>query len=103
MRKLQKNYNLFENKNVFNWNTLRIIRNQIRGKELDPERRNEYIEDTISVIDIVTERLDYDYENNPLKLIGLKCTYTLINSIYTFLFSLTIALGQFIISNYISN
>jgi len=47
----------------------------------------------ISEIDAIIERLDVDYEHKPLKLLGLKATYGLMNSIYTTIFTIIIAVG----------
>lgn len=53
----------------------------------------EYIEEVISEMDAISERLDLDGEHSPLKLLGLKATYGLMNSIYTSLFTIVVAVG----------
>eukprot|EP00350_Pseudokeronopsis_sp_OXSARD2_P003668 CAMPEP_0170549556 /NCGR_PEP_ID=MMETSP0211-20121228/7700_1 /TAXON_ID=311385 /ORGANISM="Pseudokeronopsis sp., Strain OXSARD2" /LENGTH=71 /DNA_ID=CAMNT_0010855629 /DNA_START=1844 /DNA_END=2059 /DNA_ORIENTATION=+ len=45
-------------------------------------------------IDVIIERLEYDFEYNPLKIMGLKATNGLMNTIYTTLASLGFAFIQ---------
>eukprot|EP00347_Sterkiella_histriomuscorum_P022734 403337362 len=52
------------------------------------------IEEIISEMDAINERLEIDGEHQPLKLLGLKATYGLMNSIYTSLLTIIVAVGQ---------
>jgi hypothetical protein len=45
-------------------------------------------------IDVIIEKLDFDAEHNPLRLLGLKATYELMNSIYTTLLTIAFAVVQ---------
>eukprot|EP00349_Pseudokeronopsis_sp_Brazil_P001001 CAMPEP_0202964318 /NCGR_PEP_ID=MMETSP1396-20130829/8398_1 /ASSEMBLY_ACC=CAM_ASM_000872 /TAXON_ID= /ORGANISM="Pseudokeronopsis sp., Strain Brazil" /LENGTH=125 /DNA_ID=CAMNT_0049686333 /DNA_START=807 /DNA_END=1184 /DNA_ORIENTATION=- len=59
----------------------------------DKEDVREYIDDLNEAIDNIIDRLEYDFEHNPLRLMGLKATYGLMNTIYTTLLSLGLAVG----------
>ena len=60
--KVHRNFNSFKDLKEFNNNSLKVIRNQLKAKMLSSEERKEYIEDIVTVIDIVIEKLDYDAE-----------------------------------------
>lgn len=70
--KVNKNFNIYKNKHIFNSHSLRVARNRLRDHCSNEEERQKYVEDAIASIDLINERLDYDYANNPLKLLGLK-------------------------------
>lgn len=67
---------------------------KFKEMKLHEEERIELIDSCIEVIDSNIEILDYDAENNSLKLLGFTCSYELLNSIYTSLFTLALATGQ---------
>lgn len=57
-----------------------------------------YIDDLIDEIDNIKERFEIDGEHRPLRLLGLKATYDLMNQIYTGLFTLLLAIAQQMLS-----
>lgn len=93
--KVSKSFEVYNRQHVFNSNTLRIIKNRIEELNMSADERKEYIEDALSVIDLVVERLDFDSQNNPLRLLGIKCTFELVGSLYTGFFSFIIAASQY--------
>jgi len=44
--------------------------------------------------DTIIDRLDHDYEHKPLKILGFKATYGLLNTVYTGIASIAFAVGQ---------
>eukprot|EP00347_Sterkiella_histriomuscorum_P010073 403338785 len=52
------------------------------------------IDELVEQIESIVQRLENDYEHKPLKLLGLKATYSLMNQIYTTLFTVLLAVGQ---------
>lgn len=54
-------------------------------------KRDEYLDKLIEQIDIIKEELEFAKETNPLKLMGLTCSDSLIASIYTGLVSVAFA------------
>jgi hypothetical protein len=63
----------------------------IVGAESDDNTRDEYIDRLVGIIDINIEKLDFDKENKPIKLLGVKASYQLLNSIYTTIISIVLA------------
>lgn len=61
--------------------------------KLSNEEITSYIDDVIAELDAINERLEIDGEHAPLKLLGLKATYGLMNTIYTSLFTIVLAVG----------
>ena len=57
------------------------------------EEQCSLIEDIIAEIDNINDRLDLDSDNRPLRLLGFKASFALINQIYTGL--ITIGLAMF--------
>jgi len=49
-------------------------------------------------IDIIISRLEIDFDQQPMKILGLKATYQLMNQIYTTLFTMGFALAQRIVA-----
>ena len=45
-------------------------------------------------IDLMRERLAMDAEHQPLRLMGVKATYQLMNQIYTAMFTLFVSVAQ---------
>ena len=91
-------YNILEEKAQFKSETLKILVERFKDMNFNEEKRREHIENWIQAIDYIVENLDYDSENDCLKLLGIKCTNELMNSIYTGLMSLCLAGGQYIYS-----
>jgi hypothetical protein len=52
------------------------------------------LKDLINEIDAIRERLEIDSNHQPLRLIGLKISYQLLNQIYTMLLTLVAAVLQ---------
>ncbi|CAI2385360.1 unnamed protein product [Moneuplotes crassus] len=93
---VQLNYDdLCDIKN-FNSKTLKAYVTRFKELNLSEEQRNERIENCINVIDHNIEILDHDAEHSALKLLGVTCSYELINSIYTGLLSVGLAAGQYL-------
>ncbi len=53
-----------------------------------------YIDELICEIDNIKERLEIDGEHKPLRLLGLKATFELMNQIYTGILTLFLAICQ---------
>jgi len=58
-----------------------------------------HIDDLIEEFDAIMERLDHDYEHRPLRLLGFKATYGLLNTLYTGIFSVGFAMVQQIVTS----
>lgn len=56
------------------------------------EEVNKYLEELIVEIDVIIERLEIDGEHKPLRLMGMKATYDLMNKIYTSLLTVMFAI-----------
>lgn len=93
---VQLNYDDLSDVKNFNSKTLKAIMTRFKELNLSEEERNERIENCINVIDHNVEMLGHDSEHSALKLLGLTCSYELINSIYTGLLSVGLAAGQYI-------
>ena len=68
------------------------------AKSKTREEDMKYIDDLISEIDAMNERLEIDGEHQPLRLLGLKATFSLMNQIYTTLFTIIFAVAQKLMS-----
>ena len=64
------------------------------AKDKSTEDIKKMIDEIIDEIDSIMDRLQLDGENKPLRLMGLKATYTLMNQIYTTLATVGFAIGQ---------
>jgi hypothetical protein len=89
-------FDVLKNKRSYNCDTLKALVEKSKEKWWSSEEVKEKTEEWIGVIDINMEVLEHDSENEALKLIGFKCTYELMNSIYSGLFTLLLASGQYI-------
>ena len=49
---------------------------------------------SIETIDSIIEHLDHEYEHQPIRMMGLRATKELMNSIYTAMVSLALAIVQ---------
>ena len=61
---------------------------------MNVEETKEYIDELNSELEIIIERIDFDSENKPMKLLGLTTSYELLNSIMTAFFSIGLAVAQ---------
>ncbi|CDW86475.1 UNKNOWN [Stylonychia lemnae] len=68
------------------------------ASEQTSEEAVKQIDDLISEIDAMSQRLELDGEHQPLRLMGLKATYSLMNQIYTTLFTIIFAVAQKLMS-----
>ena len=68
--------------------------------ELVKDDKYKYLDDWISLIDMIIQGLDYDRETNPLKIVGITASDEVIASIYTGIASFLFAFGQLIYSKY---
>lgn len=69
-------------------------------QELRTKHRDEdFLSDSIDLIDMAIQDLEYSKETNPLKIMGLTASGELLTSIYTGLASIGFALLQFYISD----
>ena len=59
------------------------------------EEAIDHFEKGIDQIDLTIEKLHYDADHKPLRLVGLKLTSSLLGSIYTFIFTILITIIQF--------
>ena len=58
----------------------------------------ERVDDVIEELDVIIERLEHDYEYNPMRILGMKATFELMSSIYTALLTIGFALTEKIIN-----
>jgi len=56
------------------------------------EEKKECLDGLLEEIEYIIQKIEYDFEHKPLKILGLKATYGLMNTIYTTLASLGLAL-----------
>jgi hypothetical protein len=52
----------------------------------------------IGEIDSIIERLEIDEEHQPLRLLGVRTSFELMSEIYTTLITITLAVGQKLVS-----
>ena len=64
---------------------------KMQHENLSLDEIKDYLGEHLEEIDRIRERLEMDTENRPLKLLGLNCTYDLMNQIYTLIF--TVGMG----------
>jgi hypothetical protein len=64
---------------------------RVTHKGLPIKAQKQVVDDLVTYIDSIIEKLDIDSNGNPLKLLGLKATFGLIKSIYTGLFTIAFA------------
>ena len=64
------------------------------AKDKSTDEIKEMIDDIIGEIDSIMDRLQLDGENKPLRLMGLKATFSLMNQIYTTLATVGFAIAQ---------
>ena len=95
---IDSGYEVLSEKTQFKSETLKILIERFKELNLSDDKRKEHIEKWIQAIDYIIENLDYDSEHDCLKLLGVKCTNELMNSIYTGLMSLCLAGGQYFYS-----
>ena len=95
---INSRYDSLVTKNQFKSETLKVIIEKFNELSYSEEKRKEHIYSWIEAIDFLIESLDYDSEHDCLKILGVKWTYELIKSIYTGLFSLGLAAGQYLYS-----
>eukprot|EP00347_Sterkiella_histriomuscorum_P021309 403334452 len=62
------------------------------------EEDKNHIDDLVAEIDAMIQRLEIDGEHRPLRLMGLKATFSLMNQIYTTLFTIAFAVAQKMVS-----
>lgn len=89
-------YDYLATKTKFQSECLQLLIEKYKELNLSDDDRQARIDDCINAIDYNIEILDYDSENNSLKLLGVKCTYELMSSIYTGLLSLGLAIVQYL-------
>ena len=80
--------------------TIATFIEMIKVVDMKGQTRTEYIEDWMNYIEMIIQNLDYDKEIQPLKLMGLTCSYDLLTSIYTALASAAFAISQILYSRY---
>ena len=97
---IDSGYDVLSEKTQFKSETLKILVERFKELNKSDDKRKEHIEKWIQAIDYIIENLDYDSENDCLKLLGIKCTNELMNSIYTGLMSLCLAGGQYYYSQH---
>mmetsp|Transcript_23769 Transcript_23769/g.21125 ORF Transcript_23769/g.21125 Transcript_23769/m.21125 type:complete len:132 (-) Transcript_23769:12-407(-) len=94
--RVKHNYKNLSLKKRFNCNCIKIIVEKFKELDVSEDKREGTIEDCIEAIDHNIEILDHDKEHSSLKILGVTCSYELMNSIYTGLFSLGLASGQYL-------
>ena len=96
---IKTRYESITTKRKYNCQCLKSIIRTLIKMDLSDAEREDLMENCISMIDFDIEMLDHDFENNSLKLLGLTCSFELMNSIYTGLLSFGLAVGQYFFSN----
>mmetsp|Transcript_2167 Transcript_2167/g.2085 ORF Transcript_2167/g.2085 Transcript_2167/m.2085 type:complete len:171 (-) Transcript_2167:19-531(-) len=66
--------------------------------DLTIDQQRDYIDDLIAQIDAILEQLAIDSVTRPFRLLGLKASYQLMNTIYTAILTLGVAMAQFQLS-----
>ena len=64
----------------------------------DVKNTDEKLEKVIEEIDTMMERLEMDEEHQPLRLLGVKTSFELMNEIYATLITIALAVAQKLIS-----
>ena len=64
----------------------------------DVKEMDEKLEKVIEEINTMMERLEMDEEHQPLRLLGVKTSFELMNEIYATLITIALAVGQKLIS-----
>ena len=90
------NYENLIKMRTFTSHSLKLIIVKFKEMNMNEEKRNDRIEKCLAAIDLNIEILDHDVEHGSLKLLGITCSYEVINSIYTAIFSLLLASGQYV-------
>eukprot|EP00347_Sterkiella_histriomuscorum_P007981 403346826 len=73
---------------------VQIIKNQIQQRIITYERLDSHIDNILDQINVINEKLRAMEDQQPLKLLGLKASYTLMNTIYTSMLTLGFAVIQ---------
>jgi len=92
------NYEHFKNMKAINCEIKRALLDRIQEMGLSEEEIKEKADESLAVIDYNIEQLDFDVENDSLKLIGITCTNEVLNSIYTSLVSFALFTVQYVFS-----
>jgi len=77
----------------------KVFRDLLKQMRLDPLRRDNYFDECMALVDIISENLDYNRQTRPLKLMGLTASDELLTSIYTAIVSVIFAMSQIFYSS----
>ncbi|CDW91059.1 UNKNOWN [Stylonychia lemnae] len=69
---------------------IKNLKQTLKNKEAIQEKINEVIDE----IDVIKERLEVEYVQRPLKIMGVTASFQLLNQIYTTLFTVGVAVAQ---------
>ncbi|CDW74110.1 UNKNOWN [Stylonychia lemnae] len=92
----QINIDNIKNGAIYTGPFLKLITRDIQQalKKFDQDTMKQKIQDVMDEIDVIMQRLEIDGEHQPLKLMGLKATFGLMNTIYTTLITVGFAILQ---------
>ena len=92
--KAKNNYSLLMSQKYSRFLKERIFGRMLTSMNLKANKRSEYLENMVEIIDIIIGDLDHYKETRPLKLMGLRATNELIASIYVTIISVIFAILQ---------
>jgi len=94
------NYNGVMERHYATNSSSKIYTEMLKTLKLKNCDQKQYLQEAVSLTDIIMQELDYDKETNPLKLMGLTCSNQLMTSIYTGVASAVFALSQLFYTKY---
>ncbi|CAI2386395.1 unnamed protein product [Moneuplotes crassus] len=97
--KVKWNFEKLSHRRKFNSKSLESLVQGFTKLNMDTTDRMERCDQCIEVIEYNIEMLDHDSEHSSLRILGIKCSYELMNSIYTAIVSVGFAAGQYFYNN----
>ena len=88
------------NKRRRNQKTLKVLHDLIEAQKISYDLKEAYLDENMEFIEIIIQKLEYEKEQKPLKLLGLTVSYDLLKTIYSALATLAFATIQFTYSKY---
>ena len=96
---VKKRYSLLESKTSFNSRSVENLVKFLKTYNYSKNQRNQVIDEAIEAIDMVIQKLDFEKENEEMKILGIKLTNQLVQKIYTGAISLLFIVAQYLFSN----
>ena len=98
-KRYSKRYSLLESKTSFNSRSVENLVKFLKTYNYSKNQRNQAIDEAIEAIDIVIQKLEFEKENEEMKILGIKLTNQLVQKIYTGAISLLFIVAQYLFSN----